>query len=465
MALSLADAMQEAMRSKVDFEIHSHCMCLKTEAEDMPQFAGPGTIRISGNSTLDFTLYSTSNTFGELIPDGPAGTLIPDDSTYSLTAMDEYGHIWTARHVYSLRPHYSGASSVRIVGEIIEIRNEEQYCPHPSFKRGHASTSLKVFDSIQIPRNTATTISERVRGERFPRKRRTNLNVATFASGDYAFHFTVRDGELELNVDASSHSAALHNAIVESLQFVLARPIWWTMMIEQVDNTITHTIRARPAIAAVGTGCPPIDSVSFVDRTNCVWNLFAKYFEFVNRCPSLDWHHLSRFVYSVFEGRAASFDSYRLSLSIAVEGVIKSALGGIVKQDEQLAPAIESVKAHFGNWQYSADAEIERSIRNRLQGFLDNLARVRPVDCLHRLCQAEVITAREFTAWKNMRNADAHANRPGLPPTQAEIDAQAVVLTLMHKLIFQAIGYAGKYSDYGKRGYPLADFKSISAIM
>jgi len=286
------------------------------------------------------------------------------------------------------------------------------------------------------------------------------LNVAKFESVDHRFEFTRHDDLLELRTTTQSMTDGLHHRVIEALQFVLARPVPWKLLTFDGDVK-SFRIRSEPKLSIIPTSYPPIDSVRFHDLTLCVWPLYIKYFDFIRDHPPHSWHPLSMFFYSVIEARAAGFDTFRLALGVAVEGILKTAFSDLCPTSDDFFAAADDAKRHLSDWKWKQPHD-EAGLKRRLMGFFGQLRNPRADDKLRRLVAAEVITKEEHESWKELRNKAAHAYRPDRPPDQSEIDQGMRATTLMHKLIFQAIGYSGKYTDYGTHGFPMREFVAVA---
>jgi hypothetical protein len=286
------------------------------------------------------------------------------------------------------------------------------------------------------------------------------VDVAKVQVRDFQYTFTRHDDLLTIRIEGPALAPTLDRRVIEALQFVLARPIWWTILCEEKSETVFSRLRSAPPSphSAKESHLPPIKSIQFYDKTNCVWTLFAKYLEYVLDREKTSWHPISMFIYSVFISHAAGFDSYRLALGVAVEGILQSAFKEICAPNDEQLHAIKALEEYIRNWKSSPPNDYEESLRTRVGKILPNFRTSSASDRLWKLHDLGVVTEREISAWKKLRHPAAHGHQPDTLPNQSEIDEVDTVTTLIHKLVFQAIGYAGKYTDYGTHGWSTSDF-------
>jgi len=399
------------------------------------------------------------------MPDrGVSGDLIPSDSIYRLSAIDEDDTEWISDQVPDVivQPNKC-MKQARVTGDLVDVYSREPMFPDGySVVLAESVLTLYVFDRVDIPLNTRTVTKEGVDGEEFPMGG-ARLNISRFDVLDHKFSFTRHDDLLEITVAAPSLVTASDKRVIEALQFVLARPIWWTILCEESGDTVLTRLRSGPMHSARETYLPPIQDVAFYDQTKCFWPLYAKYFEYIIEHDKDSWHPMSRYLYSAIEAHAAGFDTYQLALGVAVEGILKTAFNDVFTPSKKLLDAVDSVLNYLEKWECPStwhQGEEER-FRSRVSGSLNGLRSARARDQLGKLNELDVISDDELSAWVSLRNKTAHAHRPDRLPSQKELNEVSKVTTLMHKLVFQAIGYSGKFSDYGTRGFPKRDFVAV----
>ena len=453
--------LSEAIRNGREFDLHCHWMTLRTPKDGARTYQGPGMIRFDRERQLQFTMYADSFDSNHTAERMEVGQLIPDDSIYRLSAIDDLECDWISDKVaeYMVLPNDRKTRAL-VTGRLTDVHSTHpMFRNNPSLRLAGTRLSLSVFEDINIPFNAKTlTTTTLENGERVTGGAR--MNVAKIETDGYKFVFTHGGNVLKIEVETDQLTPGLDKRVIEALQFVLARPIWWTMLSEERGDTVFSNIRSAPPPPHSGgkSYLPPIDSIYFHDKTGCVWRLFASYFKFVLGHEANNWHPLSRYVYSTIESRESGFDPYRLALGVAVEGVLNTCFQNAATPNEEYLHAVDTVEAHLREWKCPEGYTDETKIRNRMSGWCNFLRKPSTSDRLWALKELGVVTESEFDSWTSLRNETVHARRPGALPTQAEIDQVDAVTNVMHKLVFQAIGYIGKYTDYGSRGFPTRDF-------
>jgi hypothetical protein len=86
----------------------------------------------------------------------------------------------------------------------------------------------------------------------------------------------------------------------------------------------------------------------------------------------------------------------------------------------------------------------------------------RPKDKLKVLVDNGVINQSMAKAWEKLRNTTAHAAVKIDPDKAHEMWAHCnIVYAMLNRLVFQAIGYSGKYKDFSTSGWPMTDFRAV----
>ena len=81
------------------------------------------------------------------------------------------------------------------------------------------------------------------------------------------------------------------------------------------------------------------------------------------------------------------------------------------------------------------------------------------------------ISTAYIDAWSKLRNKHVHPTNRDLQDmtnateyNQTALDMVNKTIVLMYKIIFQVIGYEGKFTDYGTVGYPLKDYPPVKLV-
>ena len=97
-------------------------------------------------------------------------------------------------------------------------------------------------------------------------------------------------------------------------------------------------------------------------------------------------------------------------------------------------------------------------MKNRISGLLGMLEQPRSIEKLRSLSNSGAVSEDHVRAWQKLRPKLAHAYDPSSKPAQEFMDEFFKTLVLFYHLIFNKIGYKGKYTDYGVRRWPFKDY-------
>jgi hypothetical protein len=244
--------------------------------------------------------------------------------------------------------------------------------------------------------------------------------------------------------------------ISEALQFALARPFQWRVLSSETGQGSLLQI-ASPLPQVESRLQPPINVNAVVARY-WTWILFDSYLQFVIGHPEPDWHPCSVHLASVYEASAASIDSQILAMTVAAEGLTRVLFPDIVTVPRPFLKMLEEFKVKVDQWLEGNEAAESAGLPSRLLGIFSMLKQIRAVDRLVQLQRVGVIEEKHVDAWKKLRNAAAHAAAPGTREWQLLLDRLDLVLAMIYRLVFHAIGYEGRCSDYGARLWPIVEF-------
>jgi hypothetical protein len=288
-------------------------------------YEGPGSIYQTAEGQLQFKLYSDGApdyaAFAQILgPDAPkAGEIIPRNEFFSLEATSLSGGIW---HSEFIHPHLNQGTTrgPMVIGSLYELTNPISE-PHSAGFRPHLS--LLFAEDFDFPGNAQAMTKTLLNG------------VETGMSGDWSpavfeaagLKFQLQKKGRSVSLSAQSNTMILpqhlHMRICEALEFTLFEPERWVIRTVWDGGQATTTLRPFPKAHLKHTTRPPIGFRS-QQTAESVWNLFAKYLEYVLTHPKPEWHPLSESVHLAVEGVAGSVDAGMLALAVAVEGVLKT---------------------------------------------------------------------------------------------------------------------------------------------
>lgn len=423
----------------------------KNSKKDVDVYKGGGYIRREPDGGLRFKLYSERqlDIARVLNTPGISGKLIDDQEYYELSATDAKGRIWKSDHILPEPSGCAGETGVVVYGKLWSLAYTSQNRVASSHK--HNSLNIIFFHNFKVPCNTGTKTSVTIGGK--IRKQNSSLDTAQFNSCGCEFEIKNENEMVALNVfSKNTLPPNLEIRAVESLQFVMGIPLEWVVMQKTENNVETiyiNRVSTNQKKAKIG---PPINPKD-LRNTTFVWKLYDKYLNYIIKYEEKHkYHPISVFVAKVLRGSEGSIDPMMLTLGIAIEGVLRKAYPELTKLPQQEYEELKKAQ------QIIEESSLNEKFKSRLRGVMDSWANRSAADMLHSLVELGVINREEVNAWKEIRNPTAHAALPDSSDLQKLIDLCHTVTVLFYKLIFHAIGYQGKYTNYGLYGWLLDDY-------
>jgi hypothetical protein len=409
-------------------------------------YSGPGTITQDGNGQFFVKVFCDGKpTLSEIMPRNPpkAGQIIRASKFYALSANDLKGTLWQARIMPFITGHldYDGFLAH---GHLRKISCEKEI-PLP-IKKNHLL--ITVMGDIEIPCTTGTLIETYVGEEK--RASSGRRNVASFKSCDLEFEITKYDKWLTISVTSDALiTDALIVRIMEALQFVLGRSLPWTVIEITQEKTLKTHIRPPLKIDIKPRTKPPIQ---FTPTNTDTWVLFDTYLNHFINFEEESWHPTFNIIHSVIEASSASAEAEVLTISVAVEGLLKTEFHDLGEPDKETKDQIALAKSLI------KDSELNRDFKERVFGSLRGMKNTRPEDRLFELKNQGLIEQRLISSWRKLRHSSVHADELNFEELQKYLDRCKTVLVLFYQLIFLAIGYTGKYTDYSTYSFPIKNF-------
>lgn len=425
---------------------------IRERGENKVLCSGPGSLSISAQNGISYKIYTelspeTRTRFDNV--DFLAGQIIPESSYYDMRITDVTGRVWNSAR---MRPDqiFFGADTSVIDGMLDEIHQEEAL----PFTNSHKTQyRWQVFEKVEIPTNEQTNVRTSIaRGRRRPES--SSSNVWRFRCLECDFLLISEPDMLRIEMDSERQNLSAHfsQRIIETLQFVLGRPVRWSVFREYHQGKAITTFRTLPPLVFGGRGLPPLPRKDIVEKgrftTRHHRKLFGRYLRFVQRSGERQ-HHLWGLVNTVYESSAGSFiDIQALTLTVAIEALLQNEFAGYVSLTKRELEEVRAAQKFVRTWVGS-----ER-IANRLHGLAGQLSHPRAKDKMDKMVACSAITAKHVSAWQKLRNLNAHDFQSGKKGGEALVNLMPEVTVLFYHLIFHLIGYKGIYVDYATHGWP-----------
>lgn len=409
-------------------------------------YSGPGTISQDGNGQFFVKVFCggkpPKSEFVKVNHIKP-GKIIDHSELYALSATDIEGISWQADQILpNITGHINGDYIVQ--GHLGKLSCVNQISG--PIKKNHLL--MNFMGDIEIPCNKVTSSKTYVGEEE--RAYSANRNVASFVSCGFEFEITKKDKWLTVSVTSDSIiNDALITRVTESIQFVLGRS-FPGHVIEVTQEGLRKTYIKPPYELEVKfRAIPPIE-ISTIDHGT--WALFDKYLNHFIDYEEERWHPTYGIIHSVIQSSAASVEAQALTVSVAVEGLLKNEFSGLGKPGKRTKEQIALAKKII------TESELDSNIKDRIFGSLGAMGNVSPKDRLFELRNQDLIEQRLISCWKKLRPSSVHADELNYEDLQKYLDLYKSVLVLFYQLIFLAVGYTGNFTDYSEYGFPLKPF-------
>ncbi len=432
---------------------------LKPRGETSLAYCGPGLLQQDQDGRIVYKVYAARPNDPERLRDdgyGPAGTVIPESAYYDLTAVDIKGREWRSQRILlgSIR---SGSSRERVVYGSVDQMSCQGELPTDLTVRG-SSLEFTIFERVKIPTNAHTSEHRYIAGWNWSRQ--SGRDAWRFRAVGMAFLLSNhRKDRLQVHVasDDVDPPPHLEQRVLESLFFVLGRPLYPTITLRRVGHFTSCTLHSRrrmPETAAY----PPLGIRHFShpktgkSTAEPYRKLFARYLAHV---LPYEWKHhpLWGQLNAVHEAGSGTFiDSQALTLAVAIESILGSEFPELGKPSRMEVKHIDEALVYWDTWAGNPD------LKKRIKGSISQFKQSRAGDKLRVLSERGAITAEATRSWQKLRNANTHAyRRHALEPEEFR-HLLSVSRILFYQLIFCAIGYRGPYQDYNAVGWPLRQY-------
>ncbi|MFW6115854.1 MAG: hypothetical protein ACOC7Y_02205, partial [Chloroflexota bacterium] len=418
-------------------------MTLRRGAEQPGQLcSGPGSISLSEKGEIQFKMYASvprADQDGLFRLSGKAGRIVDQSELWTLSAVDTQGRTWFSRPMFPRSEKPSAGDILVVTGTLDELAHKVEYADY-QYRLVEPTLRFAFPDGFDFPCNAATEATTSIAGSEAHRS--VLHNVARFEACGYDFTMR-RTTENGLLLDVQARDGGLHPGldvrIAEALQFAFGRRFEWRLL-ERHEGSDCHTYTIRPAARREipSNARSPLRYDVFRGR-DYVYSLFSAYLAFILPHPGRDWHPLSAIVHSMISAGEAPVDAQALSLSVAAEAISLQLFKDTAPRDEQFLEDLASTQRAL------AELGLQDRSLCRIHGSLGSMRRTTATHVLQVLQGKGVIEKRHVNAWKKLRNAYVHPERPFAIPLQELVDLSDAVAVLCHHLVFQAIGYRGKY--------------------
>jgi len=424
---------------------------------DKDDITGPGIIQQVKQNYFRIIIFTNCNTYEpmkdhltRLLGDSiKLGEIIPESEYYDLVTPDG----WNSERLSEPEIDYSANT-----GPIYIFYTREIFTKNiRKNKKTEAGVSYVAFSEYKgYPSNKPLLHGQYFKDEGHPGM---HLCAADTKIIDYDFLFFVHEGDSTLrlrnNSDKKKHDDQIEFRAIEALEFVLSHPFEWN--IKRVWDSEYSKVHIR--LIPNRTSCYPKRPYDGTTPTEfkMYWDLYGKFLEYILKNKEKGYCGIGNTLRNLIKLRSSEhiLRAYILALSIAIEDLTVRNFAQKVQdaKREKLILRLGDVSSEF--------LEKEKVPVDIAKMITEHIKRLKPSKetanrALLRLAEEKKLIKRRVKSWKKLRNTVAHGN--SMRFNQKTLNQVGDLEVLFYQLIFQLIGYDGKYTDYGKLGYPPKEY-------
>lgn len=300
---------------------------------------------------------------------------------------------------------------------------------------------------VKGPRNVSTITTVEEADTRRPRRGSTR-DIWAIKCG--SLDLRIRFRETGLEVSASAGGGALPREagaiIEETIWFTLGQPVRADIVQYRQGIVEGIVIHRRGRDEALSLATPPYH-IQIRDSAAVLEGMFCKYLSHVSRDRQGRYYPLSVLVRKALRAEAGTLEEAALARCVAIEGVTDLEFQDLGRPTDETLAAVSTLEDLLGE-------HLKLSpIKDRVKGFLGVMKGYSSRSAIRALAKQGVITDQQLAAWETLRHTAAHGHEYQLPHREV-FELLERLRVLMNRLVFQAIGYDGAYTDYGSRGWP-----------
>lgn len=417
------------------------------------KYSGTGAIIASASSGISsrFIVFQpgdpTNSFFEELKNLGKvkSGQFFPDDHYYSLHAVDVQSEVWTCDDVRVTVSQYNEHAVIEFQCDWIKRQTSAEGLKD--------TVHILLPSAIKFPQNDF---------EHYEVKRNGSLlhEVKGIGSSGEAAGAKIRYRQHEAPEECFELIAepiegtlppVFASKIVETIRFMTASVVTFF-----VSETIQGGVRtfeiAKPRELKKGLFPEPLrDSRNLTKDFYRLLDCYLRYS--LQNQPNGDFSFISQAMHPLYNLGEASLDAIALLICVAIESVVQHEFKEFGQPNPAMLADLQVIQSAI------KDLDIAEAAKNRAQGSLGGWKGSRITDKLFDLRDRGKVSDDDITNWKNLRNKAAHGNLHDSNKSYQELlDGVYKASTFLHKLVFLAIGYKGKFTDYSAHGWPENDF-------
>lgn len=427
------------------FEIDCAEITLTQNKSDFPKvYSGPGTIYQKEDGSLEFKVFHKCNSTTDssfIVSNSEVGKIIPNERYYNLRAVDINGDVWTSERIL-LKNEYMLFPSQTVI-----IKNHLRKITHttPRADSQEKRSLIIVPTKLGLPYN---------------KYEETNQN------GLILNHCIVNHQDIEIEFKEQDEYTSIYTKsnltiIDEKFKDILIEAINITqgalspisLLSLHIDDYIKTTIYSI-VDNKLNNELPSFVSMKRPDEFESFSKFIICYIEKIKSAHG-DFYS---YWYKINRSYQAGIDTSALSLTVAIEGIVKKKFLQFGKVDELTLAKINQAKRAIKN------TKINTEIKYRLLSLNGQIKNPTIKSALKGLCSNGCIENIHLDGWVKLRNQSAHADdmENTVTAQQILIDNYFVCLTLFYMLFLSNINYDGLFTCFHVSGWPTKKLPPIS---
>lgn len=435
---------------------HRSLQMVLSKKDGTETIEGPGFIRQIQQKYFQVVVFDSTKSGGlkenflkAFSDDGfKLGEIIPATEGYELTTPDS----WKSTALGQLDSYHTQEGVVH-TAYTTEIFSEVKR----NSPKAKAGVSFHAFHEYKgYPANKPIVYQKYVKGdENFPG---WNLCVADTKCWLYDLRYFVHDSEsilrLTSNRGKKNHNDKIEFRAVETLEYVLGTPFEWNIKTVWDAKCRCEHIRLVNERTKSYFNRPYNDTWTPKSGAfQAFWGLYSNYLKYTLRDKEAYCSLLGATFKNLMGLRNSSTDysSYILALCVSIENVIQSHFTKKVvdrKRKTLVTKLLLEIEPFLKS--NTKNKDLASMVKNHINVLMPGKETSKRT--LDRLVSENKISKIRRDAWIDLRNRVSHGKH--IVFNQKNLNSVGDIEVLLHQLIFQLIGYKGKYKDYGLLGYP-----------
>lgn len=438
---------------KNNFQVDFFDILLEQEKDENPkQYRGPGTIYQNKNGEIRLKLFHTNtenpidqlSDFIEEFNLAP-GKVIPRHHYYTLTITDHV-RTWTAKNIYISNSQQVSDEGILIDTKINSISITEKRL---LIKNVDNFATAYVSGKYTLPANKSKTA-----------KYSSSISITTLDIDEAKYEIEEEEDYIEIHAELKNKSNPSEEIkiFLEALSIALGKHLAPILVTSGNKDTFTTTIYSQKNTSKHLKLEQPLPRF-IIHNPESLNEFISKYFIKITQPLSVTYRYWHR----IFSSSADSFENRALTITTAIEGLLKELYNELGLPEKSFCQNIEEAI----NIITSSSFHINKRALSRITSSLHNALLFSPKQALTSLRNLNIINRKHLLIWTKARNKSHHAEfmAEGVNKIEEQYYQILTCLEIFYILIFYHINYKGKFTQYSLEGWPDGFFDPEKGII